>query len=298
MNSLSQIVTSLFASGDAFFVGVALIVLGRMTAWRFRQHRRAKWLRWLTILGVVLFALSMTPLPGWLYGACAVAPLFGLNVPFRNDDGSRRSRIICRSQPLVEILLLATVGFEFVERQRLYVQPLERLPAEVHVIGDSLSDGITNAQGHVWPNQVARQWDIPVQNHAEPGATTASALRQADAVTCEDCLVLLEIGGNDFFEGRAAAQIEADCDRLLARLGGPRRTLIMFELPLPPMPGAYGLSCLQRRLAHRYDVRLIPRRDFAKVLLTSGATSDGLHLSPIGHRAMASLVLSTLSPRK
>lgn len=298
MNGLSQIVMTLFTSGDAFFVGAALIVLGRAATWRFRQHRRAKWFRWLTILGVVLFALSMTPLPPWLYVMCAIAPLFGLNVPFHRGDDSGRSRIIRRAQPLVEVLLLAAVGFELIERQRLYVQPLERLPAEVHVIGDSLSAGIANEHDQLWPNLVAREWNVPLQNHAQPGVTTASAIRQTEAITCEGCVVLLEIGGNDFFEGRAASQIESDLDRLLSRLVSPRRTLILFELPLPPMPGAYDLARLQRRLAHRHGVRLISRRDFAKTLLTPGATTDGLHLSPIGHQAMTSLVLSTLSPRK
>jgi len=42
-------------------------------------------------------------------------------------------------------------------------------------------------------------------------------------------------------------------------------------------------------------VRLIPRREFAKVLLTPGATTDGLHLSLRGHRALADLLLRTMS---
>lgn len=111
--------------------------------------------------------------------------------------------------------------------------------------------------------------------------------------------MLIEIGGNDLLSGRDSQQIEADLDRLLVRLSAPKtgRTLVMFELPVPPIPGGYEFARLQRRLAHRHNVRLIPRREFAKVLLTPGATSDGLHLTLIGHRALASLVLSTLSPR-
>ena len=297
MNGLRQFAAYLFASGDAFFVGAGLIVLGRATTRRFRQHRRAKWLRLLTILGILFFSFSMVPIPWWLIAFVTIPSVLGLNVAFKVDDGNRRTGILRRAQPLIEFLLLVAVAFELIERQRLHVHPLERLPGEVHVIGDSLSAGIANEHERLWPNLVASEWSIPIHNHALPGATTASAIRQADAVASEDCVVLIEIGGNDFFEGRDVQQIEVDWDRLITRLGGPHRTLIMFELPLPPIPGAYDLARLQRRLADRHSVKMIPRRDLAKCLLSPGATSDGLHLTPIGHRALATLVLNTLSPR-
>gem|GEM_PF-2853681 len=39
----------------------------------------------------------------------------------------------------------------------------------------------------------------------------------------------------------------------------------------------------------RYSVKLIPKRIFADVFGTLGATSDGLHLSQIGHDSMAEI---------
>ena len=298
MNALSQFAAYLFASGDVFFVGAALVVVGRAATRRLRHHGRAKWLRLLTILGVILVTLSMVPLPLWLYGLVTIPPLLGLIESFRNDDQTRRFHMLHRAQPIVEFLLLAAMIFELVERHQLYAVPFPQMPTEVHVIGDSLSAGIAHEQSRLWPNLIAREWNASVRNHAQAGATTASAIRQADAVTSEDCLVLIEIGGNDFFERRPTSQIEADLNRLLTRLSSSRRTLVMFELPLPPTPGAYDLARLQRRLAFQHRACLIPRRDFAKVLLAPDATSDGLHLTPIGHRALASLVLSTLSPRR
>ena len=296
MNSLNQFAVCLFASGDAFFVGAGLIVTGRGLTWMLRQRRGAKWLRLLTVLGVIVFVFSITPLPWWLYGLAAILPLLGLNAPFRIDDGKRWRRIIRRAQPLVEILLFMAVTAELLERQQLHVLPLKALPTEVHVIGDSLSADIADEPADPWPNLVSRHWQVPVHNHAHAGATTASAFRQAEEIDGDDCLVLIEIGGNDLLSGRDSRQIEADLDRLLARLSGSRRTLVMFELPVPPIPGAYDWARLQRRLALHYRTRLIPRRDFSKVLLAPGATSDGLHLTPIGHRALANLVIHLLSP--
>lgn len=164
----------------------------------------------------------------------------------------------------------------------------------MHVIGDSLSAGIASEQEHLWPNLLASEWQVPVRNHAQAGATTESAFRQAEEIASDDCLVLIEIGGNDLLSGRDSRQIEADLDRLLVRLGAPGRTLVMFELPVPPIPGSYNFARLQRRLAHRHSIRMIPRREFAQVLLAPGATTDGLHLSLRGHRTLADLLLRTL----
>lgn len=72
----------------------------------------------------------------------------------------------------------------------------------------------------------------------------------------------------------------------------PGRTLVMFELPLLPEMIPYGRA--QRRLAKKYDVCLIPRRFFTKIVSGSDATSDGLHLSEIGARRMATLVTEVL----
>jgi lysophospholipase L1-like esterase len=68
----------------------------------------------------------------------------------------------------------------------------------------------------------------------------------------------------------------------------------MFELPLLPHKIAYGQ--IQRRLAAKYGVWLIPKRYFTDVIGGANATSDGLHLSEIGSRRMAALVAQALLP--
>ena len=68
----------------------------------------------------------------------------------------------------------------------------------------------------------------------------------------------------------------------------------MFELPLPPLSNEYGR--IQRRLARRYQVRLIPKRIFISVLAGGGATLDSIHLSDDGHQRMAAEVWKVLAP--
>lgn len=69
----------------------------------------------------------------------------------------------------------------------------------------------------------------------------------------------------------------------------------MFELPVVPLPGAYRLARLQRRLANEFGVRLISRRAFAEVLFQDDSRIDGLHLSRRGHQRLADLVSMSLS---
>jgi hypothetical protein len=81
---------------------------------------------------------------------------------------------------------------------------------------------------------------------------------------------------------------------LLKRLAAQGRTVVMFELPLLPNRISYGR--IQRRLASKYGVWLIPKRCFAAVLGDANATLNGLHLSQEGARQMALLVERVLSP--
>ena len=53
---------------------------------------------------------------------------------------------------------------------------------------------------------------------------------------------------------------------------------------------------IQRELAAKYAVVLIPKRIFIGVLTTPGATVDGIHLSPAGHAWMADVIWEVIGP--
>ena len=66
----------------------------------------------------------------------------------------------------------------------------------------------------------------------------------------------------------------------------------MIELPLPPFANRFGM--IQRRLARKHGIILIPKRTFVSVLTTPGATLDGIHLSPQGHLLMSETIWSVI----
>jgi lysophospholipase L1-like esterase len=162
----------------------------------------------------------------------------------------------------------------------------------VHVIGDSLSAGLREGEGPPWPDRLQRFLKTETVNHAQPGATTRSALRQAEELPAE-CFVLIEIGGNDLLSGMSSDEFARRLEELLSRVCRPSRTVAMFELPLPPFCNGYGTA--QRAAAQRHSVSLIPRRVLASVVFhADDATLDSLHLSDSGHQMMAARIAGIL----
>jgi lysophospholipase L1-like esterase len=153
----------------------------------------------------------------------------------------------------------------------------------LHVIGDSLSMGSGIPEGD-WPHLLGKALDIPVVRHAHAGATVGTALSYADEIP-EDpkAVVLVELGGNNLLGGKG--DFARELDEMLGRLRRSGHRVVMVELPLPPFYNHYGAA--QRRLARRHSVTLIPKRVLAGIFSVPGATTDGLHLSDEGHRALA-----------
>ncbi len=286
----------LFGSGQALFLGAAMILaavglLPYATGWR------AAVLAMLTRLGLFIAVLSAVPLSYWLY-AVAVGCT---GVWLWRERGKRH--------PPSPALRWATgvvwIGIVLLE---LPHQFSPRLPAmgnpPLFIIGDSVTAGMGSGAGHTWPDLLPTT--VEVHNLARPGATTAMALKsQAVQLPPAGGLVLLEIGGNDLLGTTSSVQFERDLEALLSRVCGSAgaspfrglssgRTVVMCELPLPPLSNEYG--GIQRRLSERYNVRLIPKRVFISVLAGGDATLDSIHLSDEGHQRMATAIWEILAP--
>jgi acyl-CoA thioesterase-1 len=157
----------------------------------------------------------------------------------------------------------------------------------IYVVGDSVSAGI-GAGIRLWPEILGGSTKLEVVNLAKAGATVSSALRQAEAIPAGHSFVLLEIGGNDIIGETNPADFRAALDALLSRLASDGHEVAIFEMPLPPFRNVYGE--IQRALARRYGIPLIPKTCLANVFARSGATTDGIHLTQLGQEALAEQV--------
>jgi acyl-CoA thioesterase-1 len=280
----------LFGGGGAFFLGVGSVLasVGVFALPRGRWARTAASL--LIVVGLLLVALSSTPLPYWLY-----AVVGGVTLPWLVAERSSRDRWQARRWWLRAAVVVAWVAAAAVEFP-YHLSPAPGFAGRpaVYVIGDSLAAGVGGSGEETWPRLLGQGHPVEVVNLARVGATTASAVKQADGLPPGGGVVLLEIGGNDLLGSTTAADFGRDLDRLLGRVCQPGRVVLMFELPLPPLCNGYGLA--QRRLASAYQVHLIPKRVLMGVLTRDGATVDGLHLTGAGHQRMAGAVWSVLRP--
>jgi acyl-CoA thioesterase-1 len=230
-------------------------------------------------------------LPLWIYGAGLLLITLSL-LPRR--PAAENSRTQRRFRVVVGLLVgwcAVAAGWEFSYRLPPRLDDTHRYDT-LAVIGDSVSAGLLGPHEPTWPKQFRERYFGSVVDLSSAGATARSALRQAQSLNARandrDAVVLIEIGGNDFFELVPPSDFATDLDRLLTELSRPNRRLIMLELPLPPFYNAYGR--VQRELAARHRVALVSKREFARVLFAPGATLDTVHLSEAGHSLFADMV--------
>jgi acyl-CoA thioesterase-1 len=274
------------ASGDAFLSGTLLAVAGVFAAFRERRWiRRSSGL--LFVVGLLLIGVSATPLPYWFYAAAGLLSVAWLAVGGSEKCPARRKRWL--SGLTVGVWLGAAV-WEFV----YHITPtIESAGSEPIVIfADSLTAGLGENEAETWPRLLNRTQGATIHDFSRVGATTGSLLRKIRATDVPQGIVILEIGGNDILGTTSASQFEAALDECLALLRRSHSQVIMFELPLPPFYNAYGL--VQRRLARKHGVALIPKRVLMGVLARGDATLDSIHLAQAGHDSLARIVWKSL----
>lgn len=271
-----------FADGTAFFAGAAAVMLG-LAALLF--PRSPRWIgisiRLMILIGLLVALLSATPLSDGLYAVwlALVAASITLAELAKNSTWKLQA-----SRSLGIVTVLFTAGLCGIESPYHQAPKISIAPNQaIVVIGDSLSAGIQK-QERTWPAILAQLAKLQVTNQAQPGATVRSALGQIDP-SANPAVVILEIGGNDLLGNADSGVFARELDTLIARLRAEKRTVVMFELPLPPFYQGFGRA--QRTLARKHGVLLIPKRYLARVLGMPDGTIDGLHLSARGHQALA-----------
>jgi acyl-CoA thioesterase-1 len=272
------------ASGQAFFTGIMLLCLAAVSS-----NLANPWIRravpLATVIGTLAVLLSSTPVPVWSYGVTMAAIVVWISSVWTPHRRKAASIAVVMA---LAIMLLLELPWHFTPRlQPAYGRSLA-------VIGDSVTAGMGEHEAQSWPGLYAAAHDVKVQDLSEMGETAGSALKRVRREEVTAHVVLLEIGGNDLLGGTTAADFERNLDGLLTTLRHPDRQLIMFELPLPPFRHEYGY--IQRRLARKHQVSLVPKRVFLGILAGQDSTLDTIHLSQAGHERMADCVWGLTEP--
>jgi len=277
-----------FASGESLYSGAALLLLVMLAspyskqAWHFRLRNIFAW------IGLIMIVMAVPPFP-WIVDLIFLVVFLLWYAIWNWPARTRAFRIIPTAALAVLLVVLPVVEFPHRTLPTIRSAPSEHLV----VIGDSISAGI-NPLVPPWPALMQQLTGIPVKSLAQVGATTSDGIELAAGVTPQDNLVLIEIGGNDLIANLPSSRFAQALEAILSNLAVPGRTVVMFELPLLPYKVDYGQ--IQRGLAAKYGVWLIPKRYFVGVISGADATSDGLHLTATGTQRMVSLVSRVLRP--
>ena len=273
------------ASGRAFFVAVALLVaaVGLRSSAAPRLRRGATWC---FLVGLIGLSVSAAPLPTWAYAVM----LFSIAA------GWWASRFGANAATATATSVLALLGVGLHEARYQIMPVLTPVEArELAVIGDSLTAGHGESDlTQKWPAILRDRHGVAVEDLSKAGATAASAAQGLEQLSIDAPVVIVEIGGNDFLGGGSVAAFEAGLDALLRAVCQPGRQVAMFELPIPPLYEGFGR--VQRDLASRHGVALIPKRILLSVIAAADATVDSLHLTQQGQGRMADVVWSLLEP--
>ncbi len=264
------------ASGHAFFTGVGLVILAVLVSRRNKPiSNRIAALAFL--IGAVAITISSTPIPYWYY-VVALVPTVAWVI-------SRYVKSWNRWAPTAVVAVwLVAAALEIPYHMTPSLSPATE--RSIAVIGDSVTAGMGGRdKSKNWPAILANQHVLTVQDISHMGETAATALKRVKKQQISASIVIVEIGGNDLLGSTTSAQFELDLDALLAYITAPNRQVVMFELPLPPFCHEYGR--IQRSLASKHRVALIPKRIFLSVLAADDSTLDSIHLTQAGHDRMA-----------
>ena len=278
-----------FANGTSFFVGAMILLIAVMLSSLKKNKWRNLLIYPLVLVATVEILLSATPLSLWFYilwGIATIAWLIACGRP------SIPQRVRFYSQIAVVILCCIAMAIELPYHLAPHIPKGEH--KTLYVIGDSVSAGIGGIKEAPWPMLLGKEHNVNVINLAIAGATATSAIKQAKQVQDPNAIVLIEIGGNDMLTPTPTKDFETSLEQILTLVTSPTRTIIMLEFPLLPLQNEYGK--IQRSLAKKHGVVLIPKRFFVDVLSSPNATVDLAHLSQSGHKLMADNIWAIVNP--
>ncbi len=174
----------------------------------------------------------------------------------------------------------------------------------VACLGDSLTS--FGAQGG-YPEYLAKRIRLPVLNCGEPGITAGQAIRRSlpKALAADPQVVVVELGGHEFLRGNSREQAKESLEHLILACRVAGAEVILMEMPRGYMFDPY--AGLERELARKHDLELIPDTVVRRMLLASPTLppgmwtngpflteADGLHPNARGNQLLAQYVAEAL----
>lgn len=195
---------------------------------------------------------------------------------------------------LAVALLVALAGCSDAPR----FEPLP-IDAVVLAFGDSVTHGTGAGRGEDYPAQLAALTGWQVHNAGIPGDTAREATaRIADALAETGAvLAIIELGGNDFLQRRAGADVKEDLRAIIKAARAAGAIPVLVSVPqasvLAAVAGRLSDSPIYAALADEEQVLLVEDA-FADVLSDATLRADLIHPNAEGYRMLAARIADEL----
>lgn len=277
------LIAYLFASGDAYFVGLAVVagvaLLSALVRWRLAKRI----FRLGAVFGVAVTALSATPLPIWAYPLwCAIVVAWLLR---ERVAGAEASAGVLRGMVFASCVALAVWEAPHLLPEKIPCGGTNRL----YIMGDSMAFG---PGGGSWPRLLQDLTRLNVSDLTEGGQPLARTRRRTAFAKESPSVVILSLGGRDMADKLDVDEFEAFMRQVIVGVKRKTRSVAMLELPLRPFQNQYG--AVQRELSAKHGVILVPKRILARLLCKSDQPLGQWQLLPEQHEELARILADLL----
>ena len=286
---MALVVGSLLAYPAALPWLVAFWLLGATVLVARGRHG---WPALAACLGIVIVKRFFWPTGVVVFGVVAVLAT-GLGIGWHVRRREPPPQKAALGIVLVLWLLLGAMAWDWHATSHTTLRPVLQPDRPVVVLGDSLSSW----QGS-YAVDLEKRLSIPVVNLALPGISSAEGVELLPRlIDARPQLVVLELGGHDFLQGEPREQTERNLERLIEASRSQGAFVILFEIPRGIISDDY--AGLDRELAHRYDLELIPDGVIRSLMFWSSVippgawtqgpwlSDDGLHPNAHGNAFLA-----------
>lgn len=158
------------------------------------------------------------------------------------------------------------------------------LEANTRSVSELKPDGIVVCLGDSltefgYPEVLAGQLSIPVKNFGQNGLTAEAAIQQLpEIIAANPRVVILELGGHDFKNGKSRRQTRAWLVEIIETIRESGAQVILVEIPRGFVNDPY--FGLERELAGEYDLQLIPDSLIRQFVFWSPIVPPGAWFGP------------------
>jgi len=161
--------------------------------------------------------------------------------------------------------------------------------------GDSLTQGVGASPEHDYPSLLAKALGREVLNAGRSGETTQEALKRldADVLSRDPKLVIVEFGGNDFLHQLPRAETFANLDEIVRRIQDRGAMVVLVGI----QPGLFGDATHSdyQRIARKRHAAFIPNI-LDGILTDPQLKSDELHPNDAGYEKIAQRIEQVVTP--